>query len=251
MLQMHAGRVRNYFLLLPACIAFSAISAISNAQTLVLNDTSGPPFTTPDGTGFFDILVGRAFKMAGLTLKLVRTPPERALLNANAGIDDGELARIKGIDITYKNLVRVPEKLIDWNFVALTRNPDIMINGWNDLRKYNIGYIRGWKILENNTIRHPKVSVVRSRRELFSMLDKNRIDIALYSKWMGLDFVKKNNIKGVRVLEPPLAKREMYIYLHIKNSAHVVNIANALKEMKENGEYKKMFKQKIFQPYKK
>ena len=251
MIQTDACRVRNYFLMLPMCIVFSAISATSNAQTLVLNDTSGPPFTTPDGTGFFDILVSRAFKMAGLNLKLVRTPPERALLNANAGIDDGELARIKGINKTYKNLVRVPEKLIDWNFVALTRNSDIMVSDWNDLQKYDIGFIRGWKILENNTSRHSKVSIVRSRRELFSMLDKNRIDIALYTKWMGLAIVKKNNITGIRVLEPPLAIREMYIYLHKKNSSHVANIANALKKMKESGEYQKLFDQKIIQQYKK
>lgn len=243
--------VRNYILIILACVALAAVSGIAQSQTLVLNDAGGPPFTTTDGNGFLDIIAGKAFKEVGLTMKLIRTPPERALLNANAGIDDGELVRIKGINNTYTNLVRVPEKLIDWTFVALTRNPDIVVRDWNDLRKYNIGFIRGWKILENNTKRHQKVSIVRSPKELFAMLDKDRIDIALYAKWMGLEIIKKNNIQGVRVLEPPLAMREMYIYLNKKHSAYVNNIANALKKMKESGEYKKLFDQKIIQPYKK
>ncbi len=219
------------------------------AQTLVINDTNGPPYTTPEGDGFLDIIAGKAFEDAGLSLKLIKTPPERALRNANTGIDDGELTRIKGIDKIYTNLVRVPEKLIEWKFVALTRNSSITIKNWDDLYKYNIGYIRGWKILENNTKNHQKVSVVRSPQELFSMLDKDRIDIALYSKWMGLNIVKQNDIQGVRVVEPPLAMREMYIYLNKKHAVHVNKIAGALKKMKESGEYQRLFNQKVIQSY--
>jgi len=244
-----ANKVLSLFLITVISLYLVLTAGIIQAQTLVINDTNGPPFTTPEGDGFLDIIAGKAFKQAGLTLKLIRTPPERALQNANAGIDDGELTRIKGINKTYTNLVRVPEKIIDWNFVALTRNQNISVHDWNDLRKYRIGFIRGWKILENNTLRHQNVSIVRSPRELFAMLDKDRIDIALYSKWAGIALVKKHNIKNIRVLEPPLAMREMYIYLNKKHIGHVTNISSALKKMKDSGEYQKIFNQKIEQPY--
>ncbi len=243
----HFIQITTISLILYLCAGFDP--GITHAQTLVINDTNGPPFTTVEGDGFLDIIAGKAFKEAGLTLQLIKTPPERALRNANAGIDDGELTRIKGINKTYTNLVRVPEKLIEWKFVALTRKPGITVRNWGDLEKYSIGFIRGWKILENNTKDHKNVNIVRSPAELFSMLDKNRIDIALYAKWMGLEIVRKKNIQGIRVIEPPLAMREMYVYLNKKHSRHINNIASALKKIKENGEYQRLFDIKVIQPF--
>lgn len=219
--------------------------SVIHAQTLVLNDTNGPPFTTKDGDGFLDLVVRRIFNEAGLSVRLVRLPAERALRNANAGIDDGELTRIKGIDETYTSLVMLPESIIRWDFVALTRDKTIQVRNWKDLEKYNIGYIRGWKILERNTRNCRNVSIVSSPDELFAMLDKGRIDIALYSKWMGLAIVKRKNMQGVRVLSPPLEQREMYIYLNKKHSAHVEKITAALRKLKNSGEYQRLFDQTV------
>ena len=89
---------------------------------LVLNDTNEPPFTTPDGQGFLDAVAGEAFRRAGVKLRLVKLPAERGLINANAGTEDGDLTRIAGLDTQYPNLVRVPEKLIDYEFTAFSKN---------------------------------------------------------------------------------------------------------------------------------
>ena len=218
---------------------------LAQAQTLVLNDTNGAPYTTLAHDGFLDIVVGEAFAMAGVKLKLVRTPAERGLRNANEGIDDGELTRIKGIDKTYTNLIRVPEKVIDWDFVAFSKNPNITIHGWESLKNYNIGHIRGWKILETNTAGFPYVESVRNSDVLFSMLEKDRIDIALFSRWIGKAILKQKNLRGIYVLEPPLASREMYIYLNKKHAALVPIISQALNSIKQSGEYDRLFKEKV------
>lgn len=226
-------------------IILSGITGYSQAQTLVLNDTNGPPFTTDAQDGFLDILVARAFAELGLQLKLVKSPAERGLKNANEGIDDGELTRIAGIDRQYPELVRVPEKLIDWEFVAFTRNRDIRLQGWQSLRDYSIGFIRGWKILEQNTAGFPYVNTVRNSDVLFSMLDKGRVDVILFSRWYGMYLLQEKNIQGVQVLEPPLAVREMFIYLNKRHARHVPGIAAALRQLKASGEYERLFNQTV------
>ncbi len=218
---------------------------VSSAETLILNDTNLAPYTTVQGDGFLDVIAGKAFKQAGLELRLVRLPAERGLRNANNGIDDGDLTRIKGIEKLYPNLVRVPEKLIDWEFVAFSRDLNIRTNNWASLKNYNIGLIKGWKIFEVNTKDFTKVEAVRDAHILFTMLDLDRIQVALFARWMGQAYINNMQLKNIHVLEPSLAKREMFIYLNKKHQHHAANIATQLKKLKQTGEYDKLYKEKV------
>ena len=78
-------------------------------RVLVLNDINEPPYTNTERTGFLDIIATEAFRRAGLELRLVKLPAERALLLANNGIEDGDLTRIPGLETQYPNLIRVPQ----------------------------------------------------------------------------------------------------------------------------------------------
>jgi polar amino acid transport system substrate-binding protein len=102
-------------------ITLFIVAGFASSETLVLNNSTDPPLTSEHGTGFLDRLAQEAFRRAGLELKLVKLPAERALRNANSGIEDGDLNRIAGIENTYTNLVRVPEKSMDMEFTAFTR----------------------------------------------------------------------------------------------------------------------------------
>lgn len=209
----------------------------AEVQTLVLNDVNQAPFTTEAGDGFLDIVAGEAFRRAGLRLQLIRLPPERGLRQANAGMIDGELTRTVGMENTYPNLVRVPEKIMDWHFVAFTRDPALKDMRWAKLDSLSVGHIRGWKIYEQHLKRHPQVTVAESAEQLFTILDKNRIDVALYSRALGLPLIEKMGIKNIRVVEPSLAEREMYIYLNQQHADKVPALAAALREIKREGLY--------------
>ena len=224
---------------------FILCTQVVQAQTLVLNDTDGAPYTTPERDGFLDLVAGKAFNMAGVELKLVRTPAERGLRNANEGIDDGELNRIKDLDKIYTNLIRIPEKIMDMEFVAFSKNRNIKIDGWQSLREYNIGHIRGWKIFETHTAGFPYVQSVRNADILFSMLEKERIDVALFARWPGLAIIKDKKLEGIYVLEPVLTTREMFIYLHKKHSLLIPKISDGLKAIKNSGEYARLFEEKV------
>jgi len=232
------GRVSLFTLLISLQIP------IAKAQTLILNDANGPPYTTLGRDGFLDVVGEKIFKQAGVDVKLIRTPAERGLRNANEGIDDGEITRIEGIDKVYTNLIRVPEKIVDMDFVAFSKM-DLQLQGWDSLRNHNLGFILGWKIFEAHTNGFQYVQSVRNSDILFSMLAKDRIDVALYSRWVGLSILKEKKLKGIHVLEPALATREMFIYLNKKHSVLVPKITDALREIKQSGEYERLFKEKV------
>ena len=213
---------------------------------LVLNDPTQAPFTTPDKKGFLDAVVGEAFRRAGYQMKLVRLPAERGLYNANKGIEDGDLSRIAGLEKKYPNLVRVPEKIWDMQFVAISLEKNTFnIKQWSDLNNQTVAIIRGWKIFEAN-IKTPRLHKVRNADIMFNLLKSERVRVIAYSKWMAIAAAKQRGIK-IRIYEPALAQREMYIYLNKKHREKVGKISSALKSVKTDGMYKKLYQAKLRQ----
>lgn len=211
---------------------------------LVLNDVNAPPFTTHDNQGFLDAVAGEAFRRAGVRLRLVKLPAERGLINANTGTDDGDLTRIAGLDARYPNLVRVPEKLIDYEFVAFSKNAALPAT-WDALRAQPIGHIRGWKIYESQLAGALMVVASDDSSQMFRQLQLNRIDVALYERWLGLSLLKQQGIKGIHPLDPSLGKREMFIYLNKRHAALVPKLAEALRAIKAEGLYDRLYREKV------
>lgn len=213
---------------------------------LVLNDANGPPFTNAQQTGFLDRVGQEAFRRAGLRLRLVQLPAERGLKNANDGIEDGDLTRIAGIDKTYPNLQRVPEKLIDWRFAAFTHRRDLAIPvNWKSLLSHNVGVIRGWKIAETNLATAKNLVLVNDVDQLFGLLNRQRVDAVVYSQEMGLWLLREQGRKDIRMLDPPLASREMFIYLNKKHARHIAPLAAALRSVKQDGTYDRLYRESM------
>src|SRR4030065_61214 len=133
---------------------------------LVLNDTNDAPYTAPDGSGFLDAVAGEAFRRAGVKLRLVKLPAERALVNANLGIGDGDLTRIAGLETQYPNLVRVPEKLVDWTFAAFSKDTTLPAR-WETIRTRPVGHIKGWKIYEQQLAGAAHIVATEDAGQLF------------------------------------------------------------------------------------
>lgn len=214
------------------------------ARVLVLNDSTDPPYTTEDGQGFLNAVANEAFRRCGVQLRLVKLPAERGLISANEGREDGDLSRIAGLEALYPNLVRVPEKLIEWEFTAFSKQAG-RAKSWEALRTRPVGYIRGWKIYEQKLIDAPFVVSSDDSTQLFRQLQLGRIEVALYERWLGMSLLQHQNIKGVYPLDPPIAKREMFIYLHKRHAALVPKLAAALRAIKAEGLYDRLYREKV------
>jgi len=227
------------------------ISSTATArETLVLAISSGPPYFNKEGTGFSNLLEREALNRVGYDVRFDTLSGERALLYANQGISDGEGDRVKGMQKLYPNLIRVDEPTVNWEFVAFSLQHNIAIEGWQSIKQYSVGLINGWKILERNTKDVRVQTKVKDIDILFTLLKNKRADLVLMEAWQGLHYLSQHPITGVKILTPPLATKEKYMYLHKKHSKIAPKIATALREMKKDGTYKMFFDQ-VFAPLKK
>lgn len=228
-------------------IALFSINSFADEKKFILGSSFTPPLTSTAQTGMLDQIMKEAFSRIGLSVSVIKLPSQRALTNANRGIDDGDILRIKGMEKHYPNLVPIPEKIMDFQFVAFTYRDDIKIQNWASLEPYQIGLIIGWKILEKNTEGF-QVTAVENAMHLFELLAKKRVDIVLYERLEGLALLKKLNMEHITVLEPPLAQREMFTYLHKKHLKLTIQLADVLKKMKQDGSYQRL-KQAAFNEF--
>lgn len=206
-------------------------------EDLVLNTFAISPLSNASQTGMADLIIIEAFRRLGINITIIHLPAERALINANEGIDDGDFVRVAGLSKLYPNLIQVPEKIMNFEFVAFSGRIDIKTENWESLEPYSIGIIRGWKILEENMVGSSWLTKVEDPYLLFTLLKNKRADIILYERLEGYGMIKKLGMDDVKALEPPLVLKEMFLYLHKKHSALSPLFATSLREMKKDGSY--------------
>lgn len=220
------------FCLVPPCEA---------AQTLVLNSSFYAPITSPDKTGVLDLLYKELSRRLGIEIVIQSLPAERALINANHGIEDGDVCRIAGLDEKYPNLIRVPEAVMSYQMSVFSRNANFKVSGPQSLKPYDVGIITGWKILERNTSEARSVIRVENGEQLFTMLDKGRIDAVVIENIQGVMLIKKMGLRQIRLLQPPFIKGEWYLYLNRMHKSLVPVISAELKAMKRDGTHRRIF----------
>lgn len=237
---MTANRMKfRRLLLLAGC--FGGLVPAQAADKLILSSGVLAPYTTPDRKGFLDQVIAAVFHEAGVDAELLIYPTatERGMLNANAGVDDGLAMRIDGLEKQYPNLIRVPEEVAVNDFVAITTQHKFATTNWNSLLPYTVSYIIGWKVFEANVPKGKELTLVRDAEQLFTLLVKGRADVALYERWQGLEQTRLMGIKA-QVMEPPLVRTKMYIYLNKKHAALVPRVSEALIKLKKNGTYQRI-----------
>lgn len=240
---MITARLINAFFLV--LLFYTAAPSLVNAErSLSITSGRGEPFVTSEHNGFYDLIVKNMFQRINIKANTVLLPSERSLINANAGINDGNIARIKGIEKKYKNLVRVPEKIIDFDFVAFTKNKQYKITNWRDLEPYNVAFINGWKVFEKKVTHYKSLVRTRDSAQLFKLLKNNRADIVLYDLWSGVWWAKQNTSK-THYLMPPIASYQLYLYVNKKHEKLVPSLTQALQSMKQDGTYQKIYDQSL------
>ncbi|GAB4356213.1 MAG: transporter substrate-binding domain-containing protein [Kiloniellaceae bacterium] len=207
---------------------------------LWISASNAPPYSTPDKTGFEDRLFTEIFRRLGIEVRIYDVPSERGLSLLNEGRDDGTLARNAGMAQRYPNLVQFSEKALDREYLAYTKRADIEVTDWNSLAGFDVGIVNGWKILEENITTAGSLIKVRDGAQLFRILDEGRIDLAVFNRWGGLYLLRELGLKGVRALEPPLARRKVFFYMNKRHAALAEQASEVLRQMKLDGSYQRL-----------
>jgi polar amino acid transport system substrate-binding protein len=227
-------------LALVACLG--PLGTAHAADKLVLSSGVLAPYTTPDRKGFLDQIIAAIFRDIGMEAELLIYPTatERGMLNANEGVDDGLAMRVAGLEKQYPNLIRVPEEIAINDFVAMATKHRFDTSNWDSLNPYVVSYIIGWKVFEQNVPKGKELTLVRDADQLFTLLARDRADVVLYERWQGVAQTRAMGIK-VQVMEPPLVRTKMYMYLHKKHAALVPRVAQALVKLKRDGTYQRIY----------
>lgn len=221
---------------LTASIVLLMVSLAIHADTVKLVFNMG--FEPDSGQALFQTrLAGEIFSRLNIETGFIRVPAERALRNVDQGIEDGNLIRIAGLEATYPNIVAVPESVITYDFVAFTHPPGFPTPDWQSLDGRSVGIVTGWKILEENITDAGRLMRARNGEQLFEVLARERIEVAVYERLQGRELCKKTGLGDYRILEPPLARRPMFIYLNRRHSQLLPRVAEQLRAMKRDGSY--------------
>lgn len=214
-------------------------TAHAEQKQLSLVTAALPPLGPSEShRGFLEGIAQEAFSRIGYQVKVTVLPGERALINVNTGIDDGDMFRAPGFEAAYPNLVQVPESIGIMEFMAYTNRPDIKTVTWDSLYKYVVAYAVGWKIYDR-MVKAREVTRVRSINELFPLLQKGRADLVLLDRWQGSYLAQHQGVRFTR-LEPPLAKVKMFMYLNKKYRDLIPGLVGALRSMKQDGSYQRI-----------
>jgi len=225
----------------------SPLRAAEAACQVVIGSCHRQPLSNADGTGIIDRVAIEAFRRVGVTACIEQLPCERSLLNADAGVTDGDILRIPSVvTAKYANLVVVPEVLYALPMSGFVSRPNIQARGLDDLAKQRVGYVLGWKILEEQ-VRAADILRVRGPGELFPLLPEGKADIVIYERATGLYLVKELGLKGIRVLDPPLLVTPQHLMLHRRHQHLVEPLAAAIRAIKADGSYAAAFRQAGYQ----
>ncbi|MFT5660118.1 MAG: polar amino acid transport system substrate-binding protein [Sulfurimonas sp.] len=222
---------KNLFLLLFLFFLPIHVAALS------LKISSG--FDAPE-TYLIESVLREGFKRANIDLVFQTLPNQRSLLNANKGISDGEASRIWKINEYYPNLIRVPVSTHSIDLVVLSKEK-IDVKDFSQLKKYNVGVVRGMKIAEKLVQESKPRSYIAATNNLtlIKMLENNRIDVIVSSKIGLLVSLKESKSKDLYMIERPLLSLPLYMHLHKKHQELIPRFEKAFKSMIEDGTYQR------------
>jgi len=225
---MNANIIRSVVSLL--LLIAATPQALSATDRVVL--TTSDQFT--DLVAQCGRVVVTAYRRIGLDACLNRLPTERSLRTANHGLATGEMARSKGMEDIYPNLVRVPIPACRTQIVALTKGETIEVKGIESLATHRIGRVIGLKEVERKLANFDTYAVV-TNESLMKMLDYGRIDVAVTERHIARQTIEDLGLSGIREADSPLWGVELFTYVHKDCTDLVPGLTSALSAMTEDG----------------
>lgn len=212
---------------LPGLVCLPALaqqSKILQISTLIEKDPA---------TSIAEKVMDMAYRKVGMNLTVHYLPGERSLRSANNGEMDGELYRKLGMERDYPNLIIVPVPLLTYEIVIFTYGTNFVVTGWESLRPYTIGFVKGIKIIEQNTI-GMKLEPAPTVRQAFQKMLLGRSDIVVANRISGLAALNELKQGDITVLMPPLATFPVIHYVNKKNEALVPALTAVLQKMQKD-----------------
>ncbi len=186
-----------------------------------------------------EVILRKAYAKLGIVIDIKKYPGERALKLANAGRVAGDIQRIDGLTANYPNLIQVLPPINFIEGAVFSKTVRFTVAGWDSLKPYRIGLIRGIKFAEINT-KGMNTYKASDYGVLFNMLNSARVDIGISPRLNGRYQIKRLGITGIHELSPPVQRFELFHYLHKRNASLAPKLSEVLLDMRNSGKLERL-----------
>jgi polar amino acid transport system substrate-binding protein len=185
------------------------------------------------------LIIPEFYKKLGIQVTITPLPGKRAQSMAVSGQKDGEIMRIWTYGEENKTVFRVPTPYYYLETMAfIKKNGGVVINNKEDLRKYRLVKVRGVKHTNNITRGMPHVHDITDTEKMMAFLQKGRADVALTNTVDGILVLKKLGYTDIVPIDKPLARLDLYHYIHNDHKELVPKVDAVIKQMKASGRLK-------------
>lgn len=230
----------------PTLMIFIAGTFLANFVSPVKSDEfhmvtgATAPYSSDNESGFLELVAKEAFGRLGHTVRIDTLPTARAIQTVSVGKADGDMQRIGGLEKKIPNLIPVLESVSEYEFTGFSLSKNLHKLTLQTTSNYTVAYLNGWKYYDYNVPKETRKIIAQTPSQLFKLLKKKRVDLVLFSRWSGYYWAQKEKVAAFAI-NPSFKKLKMYIYLNKKHSELASKLAHALKQMKEDGTYDKIF----------
>ncbi|ATC95601.1 substrate-binding periplasmic protein [Pseudoalteromonas tunicata] len=181
-----------------------------------------------------------ALQELGFQLNIITLPNKRSLSWANIGKVDGELFRIKNLDLTiHPNLEQVSEAIAHTD-QSVIGPKNLKVAGWPSMKNYTLAYERGTEFLNKNQAKFKAVILVNDFHQALELIHAGRADITITSRATAERFLNRtpSEYSDLIVHSPALIDIELHTY--INKTLHpqlAFQLAAVLKQMKLDGRF--------------
>jgi len=172
-----------------------------------------------------------------IKLEFEDVPGKRALALSSAGEVDGEIQRIGTLSRDYPTLIQVTPAINYIEPAVFATKLRFDVDGWNSIKDYSIGIVRGVGSSEAGTRGMARVTATTSLENMVRMLDADRFDVMVTDLFSGLVAVRKLDLQArIHPLSPPLERIHIYHYLHERHRDLVPKVGKVIAQMEASGE---------------
>jgi len=179
-----------------------------------------------------------AYGRLGRTVEIKWSSGVGSLQASGSGQVDAELERIAGLT-GFPDLIQIPVPINVFYAGIFTRDLKFDVEGWESLKPYRIGIVKGIQFAEQGT-RGMNVVAVDTYYTLIDLLVEGKVDVAIMPKINGQMYAKEKGADTIQVLDTPLETLFLYHYIHKKNRALIPELQKVLKQMLLDGTTRKI-----------
>ncbi|MCG8614318.1 MAG: transporter substrate-binding domain-containing protein [Pseudomonadales bacterium] len=174
----------------------------------------------------------------GFRLRVLRAPYKRLFVNGDRGMLDAIIMAPEVFRVHMKHLMQVPEPLVFSDVMAFSLHGVPEINAFSDLKDYRIGYLLAFETSEQLLKGHT-ATAVRTYDQLFSMLLKGRVDIALGMQREVYRFVEQQpEFRVMKMHRTPMLRVPLFHFVHEKHHDIYQPLSDAIAEKVNSSGFK-------------